>query len=412
MRLCRKEKGGCCSFINLTDEKGSPVFYREKDARIKIGILQRPPPSRLLGSDRLGSDWRSLYAAAQTLSREHAKEQAMNLGLLLPNQGVVFGATTVPELLELAEQAEGSGAFESLWVGDNLLAKPRLESVTLLSALAARTKRCRLGTACMASFPLRNPIILAAQWGALDCLADGRTVLTACIGGGGAKGLIAGGFDAEYDAMQINPRERVARMEEGIEVLRVLWTEDPASFEGRFFSFQRDCGAPRSQCRNRVLRSGLRTTRGCLVPRIRVRTASRWNRVARLADGWMTVGATPKQFSMAWQEILNRHRCPWQRARADGKIPCTSTSTSTTTVQPPYTESKRFLDEYYRSDWPEWKVNLWDRLRCARGVCGAAVRVRCRRRANADHPLPLLRPEGDSSRAFSLRSHRSFDRGR
>ena len=43
MRLCRKEKGGCCSFINLTDEKGSPVFYREKDARIKIEILQRPP---------------------------------------------------------------------------------------------------------------------------------------------------------------------------------------------------------------------------------------------------------------------------------------------------------------------------------------------------------------------------------
>ena len=60
----------------------------------------------------------------------------MNLGLLLPNQGVVFGATTVPELLELAEQAEGSEVFESLWVGDNLLAKPRLESVTLLSALA------------------------------------------------------------------------------------------------------------------------------------------------------------------------------------------------------------------------------------------------------------------------------------
>ena len=64
----------------------------------------------------------------------------MKLGLLLPNQGVVFGATTVPELFELAENAEGSGIFESLWVGDNLLAKPRLESITLLSALAARTK--------------------------------------------------------------------------------------------------------------------------------------------------------------------------------------------------------------------------------------------------------------------------------
>ena len=62
----------------------------------------------------------------------------MKLGLLLPNQGVVFGATTVPELIELAERAEASEVFESLWVGDNLLAKPRLESVTLLSALAVR----------------------------------------------------------------------------------------------------------------------------------------------------------------------------------------------------------------------------------------------------------------------------------
>ena len=146
----------------------------------------------------------------------------MKLGLLLPNQGVVFGATTVPELLELAEQAEGSGLFKSLWVGDNLLAKPRLESVTLLSALAVRTKTCRLGTACMASFPLRHPVVLAAQWSALDCLAEGRTVLTACIGGGPAKGNIAGDFRSEYDAMQVDPTERVARMEEGIEVLLSL----------------------------------------------------------------------------------------------------------------------------------------------------------------------------------------------
>ena len=158
----------------------------------------------------------------------------MKLGLLLPNQGVVFGATTISELLELAEQAESSGVFEGLWVGDNLLAKPRLESVTLLSALAVRTKTMRLGTACMASFPLRNPVVLAAQWGALDCLSEGRAVLTACIGGGPAKGNIAGAFDSEYDAMDIDPRERVARLEEGIQVLRALWTQDPATFPGRF----------------------------------------------------------------------------------------------------------------------------------------------------------------------------------
>ena len=281
----------------------------------------------------------------------------MKLGLLLPNQGVVFGATTVPELLELAEHAEGSGVFDSLWVGDNLLAKPRLESVTLLSALAGRTQRCRLGTACMASFPLRHPIVLAAQWGALDCLAGGRTVLTACIGGGGAKGNIAGGFEAEYDAMQINPSERIARMEEGIEVLRVLWTEDPASFEGRFFRFndiavrpqpvQKPC--PPIWIANNPWVFGTPDSGP---------NRKQVDRVACLADGWMTVGATPEQFRMTWQEILSA-------TVAHGREPARMENAMYFNLNinddraAAYTESKRFLDEYYSSDWPEWKVNVW-----------------------------------------------------
>ncbi|MGG7380180.1 LLM class flavin-dependent oxidoreductase, partial [Escherichia coli] len=74
----------------------------------------------------------------------------------------------VPELLAMADVAEHAEAFDGLFVGDNLLAKPRLESVTLLAALAGRTRRSRLGVACMASFPLRHPVVLASQWAALD----------------------------------------------------------------------------------------------------------------------------------------------------------------------------------------------------------------------------------------------------
>ena len=281
----------------------------------------------------------------------------MKLGLLLPNQGVVFGATTVPELLELAEHAEGSGAFESLWVGDNLLAKPRLESVTLLSALAARTQRCRLGTACMASFPLRHPVVLAAQWGALDCLADGRIVLTACIGGGSKKGNIAGAFDSEYDAMQIDPRERVARLEEGIEVLRILWTEDPASFEGRFFNFNGIAVRPQpvqKPCPPIWIANNpwVFSTPESGPNRRQV------DRVARLADGWMTVGATPEQFSTTWQEIL---KSAAEHGRDTGQMENSMYFNLNINEDgaAAYTESKRFLDEYYSSDWPEWKVNVW-----------------------------------------------------
>lgn len=281
----------------------------------------------------------------------------MKLGLLLPNQGVVFGATTVPELLELAERAEDSEVFESLWVGDNLLAKPRLESITLLSALAVRTRSCRLGTACMASFALRDPIVLAAQWGAMDCLAGGRTVLTACIGGGATKGNIAGAFDTEYEAMQIDPRDRVARLEEGIEVLRVLWTEDPASFSGQFSKFNGIAVRPhpvQEPCPPIWIANN---------PWVFGNTETGPNRrqvdrVARLADGWMTVGATPGQFAMTWEAI-----CAAASEHGRDSAQMENSMYFNMNINEDragaYEESKRFLDEYYSSDWPEWKVNVW-----------------------------------------------------
>src|SRR6185437_3143841 len=85
-------------------------------------------------------------------------------------------------MIELAELADRSDVFDSAWVSDSLLAKPRPEAITLLAAIAARPRRVRIGTACLASFPLRDPVLLAAQWATLDQLAHGRTVLTICSG--------------------------------------------------------------------------------------------------------------------------------------------------------------------------------------------------------------------------------------
>src|SRR5579872_5677749 len=101
----------------------------------------------------------------------------MKIGLTLPNRGVLFGVTTAAQMLEMAEIADRSEQFQSVWVGDSLFGKPRMESIALLSGIAARTKRVRLGPACMASFPLRDPVLLAYQWASLDLLSEGRTVL-------------------------------------------------------------------------------------------------------------------------------------------------------------------------------------------------------------------------------------------
>jgi alkanesulfonate monooxygenase SsuD/methylene tetrahydromethanopterin reductase-like flavin-dependent oxidoreductase (luciferase family) len=86
----------------------------------------------------------------------------VKLGLTLPNRGVVIGATTVEEMLALAERADAAG-WDSVWVGDSVFARPRLDALVLLGALAARTKRVRLGPACFSSTPLRNPLLLATM---------------------------------------------------------------------------------------------------------------------------------------------------------------------------------------------------------------------------------------------------------
>ena len=90
--------------------------------------------------------------------------KAVKWGLSLPNRGALFGLTDIDELIEAAKIAEASGVFESVWFGDSLIHKPRLESITMLSAIATHTKKVRLGTICMASFPVRHPVLLAIQW--------------------------------------------------------------------------------------------------------------------------------------------------------------------------------------------------------------------------------------------------------
>src|SRR5438045_1787280 len=75
---------------------------------------------------------------------------ANSLGLILANRAVVLGAIKARDLLDLTVQAERSRVFDAVWVGDSLLAKPRLESVTLLPALAGLTGKGGGGAAAAA----------------------------------------------------------------------------------------------------------------------------------------------------------------------------------------------------------------------------------------------------------------------
>src|SRR5258705_13958337 len=100
----------------------------------------------------------------------------LRIGYLLPTrERVMAGQAQATPLLELAQRAQRLG-FDSVWVGDSLLARPRHEPLTLLAAVAARVPRVGLGTAVLLP-TLRNPVLLAHQVATLDRIAEGRLIL-------------------------------------------------------------------------------------------------------------------------------------------------------------------------------------------------------------------------------------------
>jgi alkanesulfonate monooxygenase SsuD/methylene tetrahydromethanopterin reductase-like flavin-dependent oxidoreductase (luciferase family) len=207
-------------------------------------------------------------------------------GLSLSNRAVLFGWATVDDLIKAAQTAETSGYFHGVWVGDNLLSKPRVEAIVTLSAIAARTQQVTLGTICLASFPLRDPILLAIQWASLDVLSHGRTILAVCNGGSAEDGRQ---FAHELEVMGVPSRERVGRLVEGITLLRRLWSEACVTYTGRHYQFAdvELLPKPVQQPLPIFIAANPKAERvpAAVIDRI-------LRRVARHADGWQT-DATP-----------------------------------------------------------------------------------------------------------------------
>lgn len=274
----------------------------------------------------------------------------VSFGLTLANRGVIIGAVKVGDLLAMAQRAENSGVFDAVWVGDSLLAKPRLESVTLLSALAAVTTKVRLAVGCMATFVHRHPALLAQQWASLDVLSNGRAWLAVCLGGPNEQSPAQA---LEHAVMGIRANERVARLEEGITILRKLFHQEKASHKGRFYQFEGVTIQPRPVQNPLPIwiasnPTGLTWKDGASASDAVIERSLR--RVARFADGWMTNKVTPEQFRQQWSRILSM-------AKEEGRDPKSLGSSLYHNLninedrKAALQESKAFLDKYYTSNF-------------------------------------------------------------
>ena len=272
-------------------------------------------------------------------------------GLTLSNRSVLLGMSTVEEMVDLAVAADSAGVWDSVWLGDSIFAKPRLDALVALGALASRTERVGLGVGCMASMPLRDALLLAYQWLSFDYVSGGRSIFVACQGQREAGG---GKFAEEFDAFGIDPATRSGRMEEAIEILRLVSETEKASYEGTYNRFEDVTVLPRPV--RLPLPIWVTANPNPAYPKLAERAL---RRVARLGDGWMTTANTPESFA-ANLAAIRRYGVEEGRPLADGFEACLYYNIHVTDDRERGMEEvASYLRDYYGVDYDRAFLERW-----------------------------------------------------
>jgi probable F420-dependent oxidoreductase len=154
----------------------------------------------------------------------------MKLGIHLPQAGF---QSSPDAIMRHAMRAEALG-LDDVWVSEHIImpagitypATPMFyDPVVVLSFVAAVTQRVRLGTSVLV-LPMRHPLPLAKELATLQTMSKGRLILGAGVGW----------LEAEFTALGVPFKERGRRMDEGIAMMREVWNNDPASFEGKYIA--------------------------------------------------------------------------------------------------------------------------------------------------------------------------------
>jgi probable F420-dependent oxidoreductase len=175
--------------------------------------------------------------------------------------------------------------FDSLWVWDHILLGvepnfPIIESLTLLTAIAARTTKIRLGTGILV-LPLRNPVVLAKQLASMDLISNGRLLL----------GMASGWYKREFDAVGVPFEKRGKIMDENLEILTRFWTEPMVKGEYTYHKIP----------------AGVMYPKPAQKPRPPIMIGGYVDRVLKRAavngDGWLTYFYRPDSFAKSWAKI-------------------------------------------------------------------------------------------------------------
>jgi alkanesulfonate monooxygenase SsuD/methylene tetrahydromethanopterin reductase-like flavin-dependent oxidoreductase (luciferase family) len=207
------------------------------------------------------------------------------LGILLPTRGILLRGEQPPNadrVFRMAQRVEEAG-LDSVWVGDSLVAKPRLEPLSTLGALAAHTSRVRLGTAVLLP-ALRHPVLMAQTMATVDLISGGRLVV-----GAGVGGAFNDEQRGEWTAAGVDAKRRARRFEEIVEIAKGLGPGEPHSHEGRHFNLDSVRMLPAATQPEGIP--------WLLATHFRAGRPAQMDRAARIGDGVIAISDTPSEFA-------------------------------------------------------------------------------------------------------------------
>jgi alkanesulfonate monooxygenase SsuD/methylene tetrahydromethanopterin reductase-like flavin-dependent oxidoreductase (luciferase family) len=272
-------------------------------------------------------------------------------------------AARFAEHVEQVRLARAVG-FHSVWASQHYLSEPftYFQPIPTLARVAAEAEGMTLGTGILL-LPLLQPVDVAEQLATLDVITGGRLVV----------GVGLGYRDVENRALQVDPRARVSRFEEALDLVERLWGGEPVTYQGKHFT--------------------LRDVRVSLRPLQRPRPAV-WmaanadrgvERAARLADAWMMNPHTTLATLERQQALFHGTRRALGRPAARA-VPLIREAYVAPSATAAMAEARGFLEEKYRAyrAWEQDKAlppgeslsHGWEALARDRFVIGDPVRVR------------------------------------
>ncbi|CAG0947696.1 hypothetical protein ANRL1_04438 [Anaerolineae bacterium] len=207
----------------------------------------------------------------------------MQFGIGLPNYGK---GKTFDDIKRIALAAENLG-YDSAWTTDHVIVPQTdiepygniMESLIVLAMITPITTRVKLGTSILV-LPQRDPILAAKQIATIDAASSGRMIV----------GLGVGWNATEYANLDANFKNRGKRLDEAIQLLRTLWSNEDATFHGKYTNLDHAVFAPLPAQKPIPIWIG-------------GNGESAWQRAAKLGDGWHATGAPPEVYAQGVQRI-------------------------------------------------------------------------------------------------------------